>query len=449
VPEGSSGGNTEIDFCSDAIDLNTQTTTEGTTQGRTDSYRPSCAYGSSEAPDLVYRWVPRSSGSYTLDTNGSSFDTILTVLDGCGNAAVELECDDDDGDSTRSSITMEVNAFRTYYVVISGYFSTASGDTVLNITSGNSMMPECTIDSDCTGSDVCVGGRCQVESGNGFCDATSSITTNVEASGTTNTASELTRPSCGQTGSLSPDRVYRWTPTQTGSYTISTDGSDFDTILAVYEECDASAADIECDDDGGAGSQSSITMNAQAFETYYVLVSGYKTEAAGNYTLNITGSGSSVPECTSSAQCSGNQRCENERCVTDTQTSALCDRFRDDSLIDSDYPVTVNASLTQNTVENCDETDGPDYDIRWYPIQSGTYGIRVESNSGAALILGIYEGCNDYSGRGVQCVNEWSALDYEETGLIVNVDTIDEYELVISGQDSDDTGAFTVTITQE
>ena len=100
-------------------------------------------------------------------------------------------------------------------------------------------------------------------------------------------------------------------------------------------------------------------------------------------------------------------------------------------------------------VENCDETDGPDYDIRWYPIQSGTYGIRVESNSGAALILGVYEGCNDYSGRRVQCVNEWSALDYEETGLIVNVDTIDEYELVISGQDSDDAGAFTVTITQE
>jgi hypothetical protein len=46
-------------------------------------------------------------------------------------------------------------------------------------------------------------------------------------------------------------------------------------------------------------------------------------------------------------------------------------------------------------------------------------------------------------------VNEWSALDYEETELIVNVDTIDEYELVISGQDSDDIGAFTVTITQE
>ena len=190
-------------------------------------------------------------------------------------------------------------------------------------------------------------------------------------------------------------------------------------------------------------------MNAQAFETYYILVSGYKTEAAGNYTLNITGSGSVTPECTSSVQCEANQRCENERCVDDVQTSALCDRFRDGSLIDSDYPVTVTASISQNTVDNCGETDGPDYDLRWYPIQSGTYSIRVQSNSGAALILGIYEGCNNYSGRQVECVNDWSALDYEETELTVNVDTIDEYELVISGQDSDDSGAFTLTITQD
>ena len=100
-------------------------------------------------------------------------------------------------------------------------------------------------------------------------------------------------------------------------------------------------------------------------------------------------------------------------------------------------------------MDNCDETDGPDYDIRWYPIQSGTYSIRVQSDSESALILGIYEGCNDYSGRQVECVNDWTALDYEETEITVNVDTIDEYELVISGQDSDDAGAFTLTITQE
>ena len=219
-------------------------------------------------------------------------------------------------------------------------------------------------------------------------------------------------------------------------------------MLAVYPACDG-VPDIHCDDDGGAGSQSSITFDVQAFETYYVLVSGYKTDATGNYTLNISEGGMTSPECTSSAECAVNQRCENEQCVVEpTETSDLCDRFRDDSIIESNYPITETYSLTTNTLSNCGDNDGADYDIRWYPIQSATYSIRVESGTNAPLVLGIYEGCNDYTGALVSCVDNWSALDYEETELTVDIDTVDEYEIVVSGQTNDDLGAFTLTIEQ-
>jgi hypothetical protein len=449
VPEGSTpGGGTDVNFCTEVETLSGDSAVEGSTQGRSDSYRPSCAYGSSEAPDLIYQWQPTRSGTYTLDTNGSSFDTILAILDDCGTLGVELDCDDDDGDSTRSSITIEANAFQTYYVVISGYFSTASGNTVLNIVSDAVMMPDCTLDSDCSGAEICRSGRCELGAGAGFCGSTSSITTGIEVTGTTSTASDLAQPSCGQSSSVSPDRIHRWTPTRTASYTLTTDGSSFDTVLAVYPDCDG-VPDIHCDDDGGAGSQSSITLDAQAFESYYVLVSGYKTDAKGNYSLNVSEGGMTSPECTSSAQCAANQRCENERCVLEpTETSPLCDRFRDDSLIEANYPINETYSLTTNSLSNCDDNDGPDYDIRWYPIQSGTYSIRVESNTGAALVLGIYEGCNDFTGALVSCVDDWFSLNYEEAEITVDVDAIDEYEIVVSGQDSDDLGEFTLTIEQ-
>ena len=200
----------------------------------------------------------------------------------------------------------------------------------------------------------------------------------------------------------------------------------------------------------GDGSQSSLTINAEAFVTYYVIVSGYKTDARGDYALNITEDNNVTPECTSSAQCAANERCEANQCVlAPAETTPLCDHFRDESLIDSDYPVELTGTLSANVVENCDDREGADYDIRWYPIQSGTYTIRVESEQSTPLILGIYEGCNSYSGRRVSCTNDWSALNYETAEVVVDVDTIDEYEIVVSGQDSDDNGRFTVTITQD
>ena len=169
----------------------------------------------------------------------------------------------------------------------------------------------------------------------------------------------MIRPSCGQSSSASPDGIHRWTPTRAGSYTLTTNGSAFDTVLAIYDGCDESAISLDCDDDGGDGSQSSLTINAEAFVTYYVIVSGYKTDARGDYALNITEDNNVTPECTSSAQCAANERCEANQCVlAPAETTPLCDHFRDESLIDSDYPVELTGTLSANVVENRDDREG-------------------------------------------------------------------------------------------
>jgi hypothetical protein len=53
---------------------------------------------------------------------------------------------------------------------------------------------------------------------------------------------------------------------------ITTAGSDYDTVLAVYDE---DLAEVACDDEGGPRSTSALFFSAQADRTYYVQATGY------------------------------------------------------------------------------------------------------------------------------------------------------------------------------
>ncbi|MEM9072687.1 MAG: hypothetical protein AAGE52_29535, partial [Myxococcota bacterium] len=83
-----------------------------------------------------------------------------------------------------------------------------------------------------------------------------------------------------------PDRAHVWTAPAAGRYTIDTVGSDYDTNLAVYGDCDAADA-IVCNDDGVARtSYSSVTVDVTAGSSILIVVEGFFL-AAGNYTVNI------------------------------------------------------------------------------------------------------------------------------------------------------------------
>jgi hypothetical protein len=80
---------------------------------------------------------------------------------------------------------------------------------------------------------------------------------------------------------------YRWTPSTSGSATIDTIGSNFDTLLAVYiGSAVNSLTEIASNDDiGGGNLQSRVTFSATAGTTYSIAVDGYGG-ATGNITLN-------------------------------------------------------------------------------------------------------------------------------------------------------------------
>ena len=107
-------------------------TQSGTTAAAHDDYTPTCQ--SSSSLDLAHALVlPVPVDTLTIDTLGSSFDTVLAVTPLSCASASELACDDDDAGSgtLQSSVTLTSVAAGTYAVIVDG-FSGESGAYTLH-----------------------------------------------------------------------------------------------------------------------------------------------------------------------------------------------------------------------------------------------------------------------------------------------------------------------------
>lgn len=92
---------------------------------------------------------------------------------------------------------------------------------------------------------------------------------------------------CGS--SSAHDRAYHWTAPSSGSFTITTAGSSFDTVLQIMNE--AQTASLGCNDDSNGTLQSSIALNLSAGQKISIVVDGYGS-SCGAFKLNIAASGS-------------------------------------------------------------------------------------------------------------------------------------------------------------
>src|SRR5204863_3606347 len=93
-----------------------------------------------------------------------------------------------------------------------------------------------------------------------------------------------------------PEKVFKWTPTVSGTATIQTCGSgtNFDTILYMRSGT-CTGAEVACNDDSCANSTglaraSKITPTVTAGVAYYIVVDGYGG-AAGTFALTVTSPG--------------------------------------------------------------------------------------------------------------------------------------------------------------
>ena len=100
-----------------------------TTVGGVDDHTPTCS--NSFASDRAYAFIAPADGSYTFDTVGSSYDTVIAVFDGCGGR--ELACNDDMDNVDRvSSLTGPLVEGQRVIVVVDGYLKN-DGDVRVNV----------------------------------------------------------------------------------------------------------------------------------------------------------------------------------------------------------------------------------------------------------------------------------------------------------------------------
>lgn len=103
----------------------------GSTAGAGNEYPSTSCQANTNGPELAFAWKPPSDGCYQLDTDGSAFDTVLSVRR-CSDGA-EVACDDDDGIGSQSKATLfGAQAAESYVVVVDG-FGSLQGDFMLEI----------------------------------------------------------------------------------------------------------------------------------------------------------------------------------------------------------------------------------------------------------------------------------------------------------------------------
>jgi hypothetical protein len=94
--------------------------------------------------------------------------------------------------------------------------------------------------------------------------------------------------SCGLGGDAIEDQGIRWTSPRADTYTISTAGSRFDTVLSLRSGSCA-GREFACSDDADGTSQSSITISLRECETITIVVDGKTVGEVGDFVVAVHG----------------------------------------------------------------------------------------------------------------------------------------------------------------
>jgi subtilisin family serine protease len=219
---------------------------------------------SGEINSAWWSWTATSSGFFQIDTIGSNSngnsDTYLSVFEGSDLPNLTLVGANDDGGGNYDSL-VNVNATpgTTYQLAVDGFLN-RTGPINLNI--APTAPP-----NDNFANRIALTG-----------DTANATGSNIRATGEVGEP-----PQSGDTNSV----WWTWTAPNTGSYTINTEGSGYDTWLSLFSGDDVSNLSLLAyDDDSGEGVTSRINLDAQAGQTYQIAVDGY-WNSIGQINLNI------------------------------------------------------------------------------------------------------------------------------------------------------------------
>ncbi|MCK6457899.1 MAG: S1 family peptidase [Phycisphaerae bacterium] len=134
---GGGGGAPGNDDCASASDVGTGTHHASNSTATTDG-SASCGGTNGGNHDVWWSFTAPSDGMSFIDTDGSNFDTTLSVFSACGG--MQIACDDDSGEGLQSSLSFEASAGTSYLVRVAGY-GNATGAITLSISHDGSGPP--------------------------------------------------------------------------------------------------------------------------------------------------------------------------------------------------------------------------------------------------------------------------------------------------------------------
>jgi hypothetical protein len=219
--------------------------------------------GQAATKSVWWTWTAPSNARVTINTVGSAFDTLLAVYTGQSlDSLISIALNDDSGGVATSQVVFRAVAGTTYQIAVDGY-NGATGQVALTLDQG--------LDNDDFENRATLSGNYSSVSG-----------TNSLASAETDDGEPA---HAGQIASRSI--WWTWTPSYSGAATISTIGSQFDTLLAVYTgQSLATLSSVASDDQSGGNNTSQVVFQAVAGTTYQIAVDGFRN-AAGEVTLTL------------------------------------------------------------------------------------------------------------------------------------------------------------------
>lgn len=216
---------------------------------------------------LWWRFDAADAGVVVADTQGAASDTVIEVYrDNFGTLELVTLNDNFNAALTSSRVRFEVEAGRSYWIAV---------DT---LNGGGSVSLNYRFETALSGP------------ANDRIEQATVITQDVYSISTNNTFAQFQPGELFLGANQRPNSVwYQWTPTTSGVATISTHGSDIDTLLGVY--LGAQPGDLQLlesnDDAADSDPTSVVSVHVVAGVSYYIAVAG-KRDVQGPYSLSIS-----------------------------------------------------------------------------------------------------------------------------------------------------------------
>ena len=270
--------------------------------------------GNRGGASLWWSWTAPASSMVTIDTQGSDFDTLLAVYTGSSVDALTIVASNDDAIGLQSEVSFTAQQGVVYHIAVDGY-SGATGSVVLGWDQDDGSGTTCDPNLACGAAITCVDGleyptTCgplNCDPPIGMCMPVAAGSDSFALRSTISGASGVATGSNVGAGRESgePDHAgnrggaslwWSWTAPASGMVTIDTQGSDFDTLLAVYTGSSVDALTIVASNDDAIGLQSEVSFTAQQGVVYHIAVDGY-SGATGSVVLGWSQSDDAGPTC--------------------------------------------------------------------------------------------------------------------------------------------------------